>query len=99
MRAFVRGCALREKTSPLDIPKTKPHELTSFLSQEGAGAALAAPTGARRAAGHPGQPHLAPQGRAGPGRALLLQLQIPPGASDRAGRPHARTEPLPGGKS
>lgn len=70
VRAFVRGCTLREKTSPLDVPKTKRNELTSFLSQEGAGAAQAGPAGAGKAAGHPGQPHLCPQGQAGPGRAV-----------------------------
>lgn len=90
VRAFIRGCAVRKKTSPLDVPKTKAHKLPSALSQEGSDGFPGGPAGAGRAAGHRGQPRFT-----SPGRALLPSS---PRCEPRRWPPTRKDRALPGKK-
>lgn len=87
VRAFIRGCAVRKKTSPLDVP-TNSRVLSLRRAQTASQAAPPVPGGLRGIAGSLASPRRA--GRSCP---------APPAASHGAGRPHARTEPFPGRKS
>lgn len=77
---------MREKTSPLDVPKTKAHKLTSFLSQEGS---ERCPGRLCRCREGCGESRPASPGLCGPARALLDRSRpglatAPPARRDRA---------------